>query len=166
MQVCGDGTAKPYFCTDVLHDPGNCGACNVVCPQSTYCNSGSCVPGGQTMTCPAPQKMCGVATAPYCADVAYDRSNCGACGVVCPADKVCQNYQCVPPPGADGGAPPQCAAPMVSCPDANAGGGYRCTDLAYDSMNCGTCGYLCPAGTTCQGKQCLGPQGQDGGPPG
>jgi hypothetical protein len=161
MQLCGDGAARPYYCTDVLHDPGNCGACNVFCPASTYCNNGSCVPGGQP-TCPAPQKMCGVATAPFCADVAYDRNNCGACGIVCPADKVCQNYQCVPPPGGDAGTAPQCAAPMIACPDPNAGG-YRCTDLAYDSMNCGTCGYLCPAGTTCQGKQCFGSQGPDGG---
>jgi hypothetical protein len=31
------------ICTDVQTDNGNCGACGVVCPSTSYCAAGVCV---------------------------------------------------------------------------------------------------------------------------
>src|SRR5258708_22101286 len=42
---------------------------------------------------------------------------------------------------------------MVMCGSAT-GGGY-CTDLNYDSHNCGHCGNACAAGSECRNAQCV-----------
>jgi hypothetical protein len=67
--ICGG------FCTDLLTDNGNCGACGNDCPFGYNCTSGICV-----LYCGAyPHANCnGV-----CVDLSSDHDNCGACGVNC-----------------------------------------------------------------------------------
>jgi hypothetical protein len=121
MQTCTDPTGKGY-CTSFMSDPANCGACGMACPQGYSCQNATCVQGGTTadggtssQTCAAGTASCLDATGkPYCANLAYDNYNCGACGRLCPGGYACQNGTCMPAggdggttaPPADGGAPP------------------------------------------------------------
>ncbi|MDD1682246.1 MAG: hypothetical protein LUO98_00295, partial [Methanoregula sp.] len=47
------------------------------------------------------------------------------------------------------------AAIQTSCRSGLALCSGACRDLATDSRNCGSCGYVCPAGTSCQNSWCL-----------
>jgi peroxiredoxin len=85
-------------------------------------------------TCPAGQTNC----AGTCANLANDRTNCGACGKTCPAGSVCASGMCIV----------TCAAGQVNC----AG---QCVNPANDSANCGSCGRMCPPGAVCVQGVCV-----------
>jgi hypothetical protein len=160
------GTDGKPFCAPVFNDPSNCGECGRVCAPGQGCNNGQCMnggaatDGGATQTCPQPNKFCpDQAGGQYCANVMYDRNNCGQCGRLCAANEMCNNGQCV----VGGGGPDAgvtCPAGFLTC----AG---RCVDPYNDTNNCGFCGNICQAGYYCMGRECI-PQGggqADAGPP-
>ena len=118
-------------CTRIDTDGLHCGACGNACPMGQGCVAGRCA-----VTCDAPGSMvreCAVADGlRYCADVASDRRNCGACGTRCVPGQVCETGRCV-----------------AACPEGQQRCGGRCVDPLVDPMNCGACGTACPAGHRC-----------------
>jgi hypothetical protein len=51
------------------------------------------------MSCQPPKTACSPpGGTSYCADLNYDRYNCGACGYVCPGGAPCEAGRCLPPP--------------------------------------------------------------------
>ncbi len=110
-----DGT-----CVDLQSDPTHCGDCFLSCPAGRTCSAGTCVCAEGTTDClgtcctaeetcvegrctPAPgavfcnedQAACGG----VCVDPFNDTSNCGGCGIVCPAGLICYGGGCVCPEG-------------------------------------------------------------------
>lgn len=75
-----------------------------------------------------------------CVDTKVDNTNCGVCGVTCPAGKYCLNGACMA----------TCSAAQTSCPDG-------CFDLTSDPRHCGSCGNSCPAGLICFMSRCDSP---------
>jgi hypothetical protein len=81
-----------------------------------------------------------------CTDALNDRTNCGACGVVCPAGQTCQRGVCTGTsaacgPGHAGGfCNLDAGFEYLCCP----GGG--CTNTLNDPANCGGCGNVCDGG--------------------
>ena len=65
-------------CVLLTGDPGNCGACGVLCASGQSCVAGvcqGCVGADCSMGCPGGLVGCGGA----CVDVTSDPENCGAC---------------------------------------------------------------------------------------
>ncbi len=144
------------YCADTFRDPGNCGACGMTCPAGNYCGDGRCQSGAPPPpVCEEPRLSCkGPRDEPYCTDPFRDPTNCGTCGKACPLGSYCALGQCA------GGAPPPptCEKPNVICMDTR--GGSSCSDPQRDPRNCGACGTICTAGTSCIEGRC-----QEGAPP-
>ena len=85
---CASGTTScAGGCVATDSDPGNCGACGVVCA------SGMCMAGVCAAACTSSQTRCGGA----CVDTASDVANCGACAHACAfanASAACANGAC------------------------------------------------------------------------
>jgi hypothetical protein len=62
--------------------------------------------------------------------------NCGACGNVCPKDRICKGGKCV------------CAYPTVECDG-------ECVYLTDDHDHCGRCGHQCSSNRVCLGGECV-----------
>ncbi|TKD06489.1 MXAN_6577-like cysteine-rich protein [Polyangium fumosum] len=77
--------------------------------------------------------LCGEA----CTVLAFDPTNCGACGKACAAGELCSQGQC----GIT------CLGGTTQCND-------LCADLANDPNNCGACGTACAEGQICSAGQC------------
>ncbi|KAK6504828.1 hypothetical protein TWF481_006765 [Arthrobotrys musiformis] len=88
------------------NSPDNCGVCGRRCAteKGIICSNGECV-------CPF--------------DTQTDRSNCGACGNICPTGTHCNGGQCV-------------------CNEDQCGN--VCLNLKYNPNNCGSCGNVCASG--------------------
>ncbi len=99
-----------------------CKACN----KNVSRLGGSC---GNYFCCAAGQSSCGN----YCADLAIDPYNCGACGSVCREPGLYEYGACV-----DGECTYACADGATYC-------NGTCTFLGWDPYNCGECGKVCPA---------------------
>jgi hypothetical protein len=146
------GVACPY-CSDLVTDPDNCGACGNVCPpDEPICSGGAC----SLCSCAAGDVCCSGGdagsnpSAPYCANTASDPLNCGGCGLVCSAanavagclDGVCVIEECDPGFAVCDGMPGD------GCP----------IDTNLDVDNCGSCGNGCPVGAnatpTCSEGMC------------
>jgi hypothetical protein len=85
------------FCTDLMTDPFNCGACANSCGLGGTCSGGVCgVAPPAPLNCPEGQTDCGG----YCADLNNDPRDCGFCGSFCIppliGDATCGNGQCNP----------------------------------------------------------------------
>lgn len=71
-----------------------------------------------------------------CTSLALDRNNCGGCGKVCDADKLCANGSCV------------CRENFqTDCFG-------KCVDMRSDNKNCGGCGVHCVAHASCADSLC------------
>ncbi len=120
-------------CIDVATNSLHCGDCGKPCPaEARECVDGSCV-------CPpATHGVCdGI-----CADLRSDLSNCGTCGNICAADRVCTEGVCVCDPS---------KAAHTPC-------GTKCVDLLTDVFHCGTCNETttpaCDAAQVCNQGVC------------
>lgn len=179
--LCGE------LCTDPATfqtDPGNCGACGILCGVGT-CAGGVCQCEGAT-SCPDRN--------PRCADTANDPNNCGTCGNACqrvgegcvgglcacvaPKDDDCDAF-CTDTltdvdncgVDADAGCGNACAIPGQSCSGGTCGCFAPrddncttfCTDTLTDAQNCGAdaasgCGNACPlTNDVCVGGTCRCP---------
>lgn len=101
-----------------------CRACN----QDPRRLAGSC---GGYFCCGPGQFSCGS----YCADLAHDPDNCGACGFQCAPPGINEYGACI-----DGECYYECADGAVYC-------GETCTYLESDPYNCGACGNVCGGST-------------------
>jgi hypothetical protein len=154
------------ICTAVESNRQHCGACDRVCESTESCTGGACTPamcsgtpGAPVMPpgdedagapedgavfapngCP-PNELCTVGqSGPTC--------QCGS-GPGCPRDQLCSTggmCRCGDGPG--------CLASEACCGDA-------CIDVMGDQDNCGACGNVCPAGTSCAGGMCRCPNTTD-----
>jgi hypothetical protein len=151
--VCGCPGRFPDYCVDrctnVRSDIFNCGLCGHVCPPSAepppppaWHASYGCVAGAcDRLTCNVEFDFetrirrdwadCNAdifdAAGDGCEiDIANDRNNCGGCGTVCPAGRICR-----PIPQGIGG---EC---VCAC-------GSDCFNVDSDIDNCGACGVRCP----------------------
>ncbi len=112
-----------------------------------------------------------------CVDLETDAGNCGACGFVAPYGETCINGKFSGPSGVQvrtpvsptpsptgtttttvsAGIPATTAVPAASCASGRVVCSGTCSDLQTDARNCGSCGYRCPSGYTCQNGWCLEP---------
>ncbi len=97
-----------------------CRACN----KNTSRLCGSC---GNYVCCGSGRTCCGG----YCADLAADVLNCGACGFMCDPPGPYEFGACI-----DGECTYVCATGAVDC-------NGTCTFLGSDLANCGVCGHVC-----------------------
>jgi hypothetical protein len=122
--VAGDG------CEQALATAAHCGACDTACVSPGDCATGTCV-----VACTMPTADCNTDATDGCeTNLAFDESNCGACGTSC--GNICNGGECY----ADCGG-----APCTSCP-----GPDRC-----ECNSSGGCGYDCTGATCdvrCQGS--------------
>ncbi len=92
-----------------------------------------------------------------CVDLDFDPSNCGACGIACPAATTCEFGTCQPSvdcaQAADGTL---CAASPTAAGECCGG---SCVNSASDNANCWRCGMTCPPGTNCLGEYCIDSDG-------
>lgn len=162
--TCGSGRtmcsreAGVRYCANLSTDNGNCGACGSSCGAGQVCSGGQCA-----LTCGSGLTLCGPAdagadagsdagadagsdaggahgAAPYCANFSTDNANCGACGNVCGAGKVCSGGKCAV----------TCAAALDVC-------NGICVDEQTDGNNCGSCDNKCTGVSHCVGGSCCTP---------
>lgn len=131
--------------------------------------------GQATGRCPTDTTLC----SGTCVDLLTDAGNCGGCGFSVPEGETCIQGKFSGPKGGNAGGSP--AAPTATSAPATAGTTVTvpaattataaaiqtsclsglalcsgsCRDLKTDSRNCGSCGFVCPAGTSCQNSWCL-----------
>jgi len=117
-----------YGCTDILNDPGNCGACSMACQPGQVCTSGTC-----TLSCQEGYQQC----SGVCRDTRTDQYNCGTCSMTCAA-----GYLCI-----DGSCSPDCPEGYTSCSGV-------CKNTTNDPMNCGDCANACASGEVCMAGTC------------
>jgi hypothetical protein len=125
--------------------------------------------------CPADRTLC----SGTCVDLQTDKENCGGCGFSVPYGETCIQGRFSGPEGGNGGGSSTApnatsavatagttvtvpaattatvAALQTSCQSGLALCSGTCRDLTTDSRNCGSCGYVCLAGTSCQDSWCL-----------
>jgi hypothetical protein len=135
-------------------------------------NSGT---GPVTGECSASMTLCSGS----CVDLLTDAENCGGCSFPVPEGETCiQGKFSGSKGGIPGGSPTATeatsapatagttvtvsaattatiAAIQTSCLSGLALCSGACSDLKTDSRNCGSCGFVCPAGTSCQDSWCL-----------
>jgi hypothetical protein len=125
-------------CVDIMSSTTNCGMCGRACARGQTCAAGMCA---GIPTCPTGQMPCGI----VCSDLQVDAANCGMCGRACTATQACVMGVCST-------ARPTCTAVQTDC--APTAATPTCVNTTTDSMNCGTCGTVCPMGSTCQMGAC------------
>jgi hypothetical protein len=136
------GDASPGCVSDLQSDPANCGACGTACGALQQCQNGVCA-----LPCAPGTVLCdGACIEPehhprYCGATGGCGKGSGSRGVTCAVNEVCVNGVCE----AD------CAGGLVACATAS---GEVCVDVRTSAADCGTCGNVCPAGTTCLDGGC------------
>jgi len=140
-------------------------------PAGTLSNASGSGTGQATGPCPANMTRC----SGTCVDLLTDAENCGGCGFSVPAGETCirgafSGAAGVSPPATKTTSSPTtarttvtaaaattatAAAIQTSCLSGLALCSGACRDLKTDSNNCGSCGFVCPAGTSCLNSWCL-----------
>ncbi len=143
VMTATEGGATPAGCaSDLESDPANCGACGNACGGLQQCRSGVCA-----LPCPTGTVLCdGTCIEPehhhrYCGASGGCGKGSGSRGATCAVDEVC----------VDGTCELDCAGGLVACAS---NGGAVCVDVRTNGAHCGTCGNVCPAGTTCRDGGC------------
>ena len=135
-----DGTqwVATTLCSIFGSDVNNCGSCGHVCslPNATpTCNNGQCA----ILSCNPGFADCnGIASDGCEVNLNSDAANCSACGLVCSfpnASAACSGGGCVIT---------GCIGGYADC-DHIANNGCE-TNVANEVVNCGFCGFVCPAG--------------------
>jgi hypothetical protein len=153
--ACAGPAGSTGYCADLQHDAANCGACGAACANNAICSGGTCQGGGGSY--PGLGACTGPTGAPFCTNLLNDQGNCGRCGNMCAANESCYSGTCASAP-----PPPTCQSGTYLCKDATAGKQY-CSNPLYDSSNCGGCGNVCAANTTCMNGTCVAVASPDGG---
>jgi hypothetical protein len=101
--------------------------------------------------CDEPLVIC---SSGVCANLDSDPEHCGFCETACSLGQSCVSGQCICP-GSDAGTIRSCSL----LPDAgqiNGGkpGQTLCVDVSSDSLHCGECNHVCPAGQLCRCGTC------------
>ncbi|MFO0610282.1 MAG: hypothetical protein U0324_44390 [Polyangiales bacterium] len=125
-------------CVDTATNAGNCGMCGRACAFANAepaCTAGTCGVG----RCLAGYGDCDRNAATGCeTSLSSDITNCGACGMACPAPPsatpACRMGAC---------GVGVCAGGFGDC-DGNVANGCE-TDTRVTTMHCGACGMACPA---------------------
>jgi len=168
----GQGLCCPgEGCIDLASSNDNCGGCGIVCSGPVTMVSGRWVGGicvdracGGVTSCTgqpdgpgcllaggAPGECCGGG----CLGVfGSDSNNCGACGEKCATGQTCLNGVCGVSSCAGQGDQTPCHTDVGG--NAVYGGCCSgvCEDIVGDPNNCGRCGVVCPAGTSCTSAEC------------
>jgi hypothetical protein len=116
--------------------------CGQPCGTGTLCVDDTCQP--PLLSCGNGAAACGTdgGAAGYCAVLASDNANCGACGVVCSSSQACHASACQA----------VCSAPATRC--VLDGGPGTCANLDEDVANCGRCGHPCGVLEVCMAGEC------------
>ena len=86
MYVCLPAIVCSGHFIDPTVDPLDCSACGHVCPGGAPDSVASCVAGACVLTCNGGYVNCDGNDANGCeVNTTNNLSNCGACGIVCPA---------------------------------------------------------------------------------
>ena len=124
----------------------NCGACGNVCvfPNAVAgCSGGNCV----IVSCNTGYSNCDGNNANGCEiNTNTSVTNCGACGNVCAFPNAVAGCS------AGGCIIVSCNAGYADC-DGNVANGCE-VNLQASNSNCGSCGLVCPPGTSCIGGTC------------
>lgn len=97
--ACGGGTVKctsgtTSICTNLASDPNNCSSCGAACPARANATS-VCAASACSFVCTSGHGDCNATASDGCeATFASDNNNCGKCGNVCAAGKVCRTGVC------------------------------------------------------------------------
>lgn len=136
---CKAGESCAIPCVDCLQE-----ACAVRADGQKCCTSNRVPPDGGSL-CPWPPADLAASCSPG-VDYQSDVSNCGSCGMVCPL-QINGTRECV-----KGSCAAACNAPWFSC---GVGPIVHCsTDTSMDNANCGGCGHICVAPSTCRAGSC------------
>jgi hypothetical protein len=133
----------------VPDDEKNCGSCGHDCTQlahvsgPTVCTAGVC--SFEESSCEPGFAHCSAEPEDGCETSLSDPSNCGACGIQCPATEPV----CALPPGGTASSPSY-ACSTGCTQDAPALCGMSCIDVMTNAAHCGACDNACPSVTNGQ----------------
>lgn len=92
---CDDASVCGGRCVDLQSDPTNCGACETRCTTTRPHMQALCFAARCATRCAEGWRNCDGNDANGCeTDEQNDRTNCGGCGITCPAGNVCVVAAC------------------------------------------------------------------------